>query len=152
MQQKGRHAHTRKGSDEAYKALNSAGLGVIICENASACSNPAEYEWRYVGKQEMLVPYNCNIAQLYRAQAPAKSKLPDHAAIRWEKHQVWIVDGILRRGESNILARRRFYLDEDSWLILLGEGYDNSGTMVKSFVLLHGAPPAAGRQGRWYSI
>jgi hypothetical protein len=71
---------------------------------------------------------------------------------RWEKHSVWVVEGTLQPGESNVLARRRFYIDEDSWCILLGEGYDIAGTMVKCYMLFKGTTPATGKQGRWYPL
>jgi len=149
MQQRNGPARIPKASDEAYETLNSAGLGMVICENTSACTNPDEYEWRHRGKREMLVPYNCTAVPL---QDLVEASFPDRDAIRWEKHRVWIVEGVLRRGESNVLARRRFYLDEDSWLILLGEGHDIDGTMVKSFVLYHGAAMETGKIGRWYAL
>ena len=88
---------------------------------------PDRYEWKLVGKREVLVPYNS-----YRLQDP-KLKYkdivtplhinPDHA--RYELHRVWVVDATLRAGERHTYKRRTFYLDEDSWQIVLMDQYDN---------------------------
>jgi hypothetical protein len=48
---------------------------------------------------------------------------PDH--LRYELHRVWIVDATLKKGERNIYKRRTFYIDEDSWQILVIDQYDN---------------------------
>jgi hypothetical protein len=88
---------------------------------------PDKYDWTLVGKKEIYVPYNA-----YRLQDPGvklKDILtplhmnPDHT--RYELHRVWIVDASLKKGERHIYKRRTFYIDEDSWQILLVDQYDN---------------------------
>jgi hypothetical protein len=145
--------HVRKALDEAFESQNSAANGSTdIDESSSFCSNPAEYDWKYIGKQEMLVPYNCGTVPFHDMGGLLPPKLSNPKIIRWEKHRVWVVEGVLQPGESNVLARRRFYIDEDSWCILLGEGYDIAGTMVKCYMLFKCVSPAARKQGRWYPI
>ncbi len=88
---------------------------------------PDKYDWKLVGKKEIYIPYNG-----YRLQDP-KLKYkdiitplhlnPEHA--RYELHRVWIVDATLKPGERHIYKRRVFYLDEDSWQIVLMDQYDN---------------------------
>jgi hypothetical protein len=145
-------SHVRNAPDDACEALNSAIDSIVnVDENTGFCRNPAEYDWKYLGKQEMLVPYNCDASSVQKPKLHNQSKFPDPNFVRWEKHRVWIVEGTLQPGESNMMARRRFYVDEDSWFILLGEGYDNAGTMTKFYVPYHGLIPATNMQGRWYS-
>jgi hypothetical protein len=88
---------------------------------------PDKYDWKLVGKKEIFVPYNA-----YRLQDPGvkfKDILtplhmnPDH--LRYELHRVWVVDATLKKGERNIYKRRTFYIDEDSWQILVIDQYDN---------------------------
>ena len=38
--------------------------------------------------------------------------------LRYELHRVWVVEADLRKGFSHPYAKRRFYIDEDSWQIL----------------------------------
>jgi hypothetical protein len=53
--------HVRRALDEAFKTQNDAGSGVAELNDVSCFySNPADYEWKHIGKQEMLVPYNCD--------------------------------------------------------------------------------------------
>ena len=46
-------------------------------------------------------------------------------------HRVWIIEGTLRKGSRHIYAKRRFYLDEDSWQIVLADEYDSRGELWK---------------------
>jgi hypothetical protein len=135
---------------EAYEALiaaaNSCGAdnGIYMF-----CGNPFEYIWQCVGKREIVVPYNC--APL-RIPICGETKLHAPGAVRGESHTVWIVEGTLRPGESNVLARRRFYIAEESWLIVSGEGYDMNGTLTQSYMLDHSSMPGASIFGRWYAL
>jgi hypothetical protein len=88
---------------------------------------PDKYDWKLVGKKEIYVPYNA-----YRLQDPTvkfKDILtplhmnPDY--LRYELHRVWVVDAVLKKGERHTYKRRTFYIDEDSWQILLVDQYDN---------------------------
>jgi len=145
--------HVRKALDEAFERQNSAANdGANIDESSSFCSNPAEYDWKYIGKQEMLVPYNCGTVPFHDMRDLLQPKFSNPKITRWEKHSVWVVEGTLQPGESNVLARRRFYMDEDSWCILLGEGYDIAGVMVKCYMFFKCTTQATRKQGRWYPI
>jgi len=98
------------------------------------------YEWKLVGKKEMLIPYNDNgFIGAKLDEAIAKNHLnPDK--VRWEKHRVWVVEANVAPGKRHAVPKRRYYLDEDSWLIALVDGYDAEGklwrtTQVTPFVV-----------------
>ena len=148
-----RQDYVREALDEAFggQKLMSSGASSID-EISSFCSNPAEYKWEYLGRKEMLIPYNSDAAPVDSVQHKMESGFPHTSKLRWEKHRVWIVEGTLRRGESNVLGRRRFYLDEDSWLILLGDGYDCAGTLVKCYILYKPAALSISKRGRWFAM
>ena len=85
------------------------------------------YDWTLVGKKEILVPYNG-----YKLDGPGvKHKeilTPQHINQdypRYELHRVWVVDATLKEGARHIYKRRVFYVDEDSWQILVVDQYDN---------------------------
>ncbi|MBL8513877.1 MAG: DUF1329 domain-containing protein [Betaproteobacteria bacterium] len=89
------------------------------------------YEWTLVGKKEIYVPYNS-----YRMTAPnvkyADLIKPGHLNqdfARYELHRVWVVDAKLKAGTSHIYSRRTFYIDEDSWNVLLIDKYDGRGAL-----------------------
>lgn len=91
------------------------------------------YDWKLAGKRELLVGYNAFKAQEYRANDGPDGLLhagavnPD--ALRYEVHRVWVVEATERGGKSHIFGVRRFYLDEDSWNIILVENYDRVGQL-----------------------
>ena len=89
------------------------------------------YTWKLVGKKEMYVPYNS-----YKLSEPslkyADLLKPGHLnqdLARYELHRVWVVEADLKPGTSHIYAKRRFYLDEDSWAILASDKYDGRGEL-----------------------
>lgn len=85
------------------------------------------YDWKLLGKQELYVPYNSyklvGNDLKYSDVLQAGHVNPDHA--RYELHRVWVVDATLKPGQSHIYKKRRFYIDEDSWAILVTDKYDN---------------------------
>ena len=153
MQHEKVQANARELLDAAFERQRmDASCIVDWNENHDLCCDLTQYEWSYMSKKEMLVPHSCAVmgSEIVRGAGSAASLKPPPT--RWEKRQVWIVEGALCRGESNILQRRRFYIDETSWLILLGEGYDNSGAIVKHFLLDSYMTARGSPQGKWYSL
>ena len=90
------------------------------------------YDWKLVGKQEMVVPYNTYALTYIKDPKPMTT--PNHLApefVRWEKHRVWVVEGTLKDGARHIYHKRRFYLDEDSWVALASDEYDARGQLYR---------------------
>ena len=89
--------------------------------------SPERYNWELTGKKEIYVPYNN-----YKISSPTlKYKdilTPLHINQdypRYELHRVWVVEATLKEGARHIYKRRTFYVDEDSWQILIVDQYDN---------------------------
>ena len=84
------------------------------------------YDWKLVGKRELYVPYNSY--QLHSDELSFSDILtprhinPDH--LRYELHRVWVVEATLAAGARHTYKRRTFYIDEDSWQILVADIYD----------------------------
>jgi hypothetical protein len=89
--------------------------------------SPERYDWKLVGKREIVVPYNAyrlHSNKLKNADILKPLHVnPEHA--RYELHRVWVVDATLKAGQRHIYKRRTFYVDEDSWQILVVDCYDN---------------------------
>lgn len=90
------------------------------------------YDFKLVGKKEMIVPYNtykflygCTSEQILQP----KHQNPD--CLRWEQHRVWVVEATLKPGKRHIYHKRTFYIDEDSWAVLLADSYDATGKMYR---------------------
>ncbi|MBI4627041.1 MAG: DUF1329 domain-containing protein [Verrucomicrobia bacterium] len=92
---------------------------------------PDRYEWKLVGKKELIVPYNSYRLHSNKTRSTDILK-PLHInqdLARYELHRVWVVDATLKSGTSHLYARRTFYIDEDSWQILAADQYDGRGQM-----------------------
>ena len=89
------------------------------------------YDFKLLGKKEMFIPYNNN--RMYTR--PTSEILgPTHGNPddqRYELHRVWVVEGTLKPGAHDIVARRRLYLDEDTWLAVYSNSWDDSGKLWK---------------------
>ncbi len=88
--------------------------------------SPERYDWTLVGRKEMLVPYND-----YKIHSSSlkytdilKPLHVDQSLVRYEMHRVWVVDANLKEGTRHIYKRRTFYIDEDSWQVLVVDCYD----------------------------
>ncbi len=89
--------------------------------------SPERYNWELMGRKEIYVPYNSY--KLHSDKLKYKDILtplhinPEYP--RYELHRVWVVEATLKEGMRHIYKRRTFYVDEDSWQILLVDQYDN---------------------------
>ena len=84
------------------------------------------YNWKLTGKQEIYIPYNAykligNNLKYSDVLRPGHLN-PEYP--RYELHRVWVVDATLKEGASHIYKRRTFYIDEDSWMIVVADKYD----------------------------
>jgi len=89
------------------------------------------YEFRIAGKKEMYVPYNNNRfygRPVHEVLGKAHANPDD---LRYELHRVWVIDGTLVSGKHDIVARRRIYLDEDTWLAVYSDAWDEHGKLLK---------------------
>ena len=96
------------------------------------------YDWNLVGKKELIVPYNIFKLSDKRLAVEhvlgARSIKPDF--MRYELHRVWIVEATLKPGMRHMYPKRTFYVDEDSWSVLLEDIYDSRGSLWR--VAVHG--------------
>jgi hypothetical protein len=89
------------------------------------------YEWQLIGKQELYIPYHSykfdepNLS--FKNLLPPKHMNPDY--MRYELHRVWVVDATLKEGQRHVYQKRRFYIDEDNWLIVASDAYDARGQL-----------------------
>ncbi|MDG3440829.1 MULTISPECIES: DUF1329 domain-containing protein [Nitrospirillum] len=118
----------RRAPNVAYDNPGTASDGLRTSDQLDVFNgSPDRYEWKLVGKKEMYVPYNAYQLQsdklTYDQLIKAKHINQDYA--RYELHRVWVVEGKLKSGTSHIYPRRTFYVDEDSWGILVADQYDS---------------------------
>jgi hypothetical protein len=133
----------RKDPNEAFDSPNPASNGIATVDESSCFyGNPSQYDWTYIEKKEMLVPYNSNKLIFHDLSKVMGSHFLNPELVRWEKHRVWVVEAKLHPGIRNVNSKRRLYIDEDSWFALLGEGYDGDGVMWKAYALYNQCEPS----------
>src|SRR5690606_11862117 len=106
---------------------NSSGLRTVD-QTDMYNGAPDQYEWTLVGKKEMYIPYNAyklHSGELKIADI-VKPRHINQELARYELHRVWVIEANVREGISHIYKKRRSYLDEDSWQIVLSEEYNRN--------------------------
>ncbi len=84
------------------------------------------YDWKLLGKRELYIPYN-NVKFFdrdLRYEDMIQPRYPRRDLVRYELHRVWVVEGTVKSNKRHTIPRRIFYIDEDSWLIAVVDGYD----------------------------
>ncbi|QJE71787.1 DUF1329 domain-containing protein [Aerophototrophica crusticola] len=122
----------RRAPNVGYDNPGTASDGLRTNDNFDMFSGaPDRYDWKLLGRQEMYVPYNSY--KLHSKEATYNQIIkPRHInqdLARYELHRVWVVEATLKQGTSHVYAKRRFYIDEDSWQILVADHYDGRGQM-----------------------
>ena len=89
------------------------------------------YDWKLLGKREMYIPYNSyKLSELgLKYSDMLKPGHINQDLARYELHRVWVVEGTLKPGTSHIYSKRTFYIDEDSWAVVLIDKYDGRGQL-----------------------
>ncbi|MDR3415503.1 MAG: DUF1329 domain-containing protein [Nevskia sp.] len=85
------------------------------------------YTYKLVGKQELYIPYD-SFALRDGTRFNDKTLFgADHLnpdARRYELHRVWKIEAEVRPGQRHSSPHRVFYLDEDTWAVVLVDMYD----------------------------
>ncbi|NNK31658.1 MAG: DUF1329 domain-containing protein [Xanthomonadales bacterium] len=116
----------------AYDSPSGATDGLHVSDMTDMFNGALDrFDWELKGKREMYVPYNS-----YRVHSNefdyddlVRPGHLDPSYMRYELHRVWVVEARLRDGNRHINSRRTYYLDEDSYQILLADHYDANGQL-----------------------
>lgn len=113
-----------------YPYFNVDGLATVD-QNDMYNGMVDRYDWKLIGKKEMLISYNnydlTNKSLKYTDIIKAGTINQDLP--RYEKHRVWIVQGTVKPGARHVYHKRVFMVDEDSWQIVHADLYDARGNL-----------------------
>ncbi|KNH45934.1 DUF1329 domain-containing protein [Pseudomonas lini] len=145
----------RRAPNIAYDTPDFVTSGVGLFDEAFMLFGPTDrYDLKLAGKKELIVPYNNNRAGLAKSDDLVKPNFLNPDLVRWEKHRVWVVEATLKSGKRHVVPHRTYYVDEDSWQILMVDGYDAQGKLGRqmySLTLLAPDLPALTAQVMWGS-
>lgn len=143
----------RRAPDLAYDNVSDGVDAMRVTDQYLGYNGATDrYDWKLVGKKEMYVPYNT-----YRI-GDKKLKYSDildkntvkSDLMRYELHRVWVVEATLKAGQKHIYGKRTFYLDEDSWMVLVEDAYDTRGQLWR--VGVHGFRQNYDAMVPWHSV
>lgn len=122
----------RRAPQVAYDGPGTASDGLRTSDNFDMYNGaPDRYNWKLLGKQELYIPYNSYKLD-DKSLTYADLVKPGHLAsepARYELHRVWKVEGTLKDGQRHIYSKRVFYVDEDTWGIMVADHYDGRGEL-----------------------
>ena len=124
----------RKLPNACCDAPTPAAAGVMSFDEIYTWTGRLDrFDWKIVGKKEMVIPYNGNKLMQPKTDAEVLGKghlNPEH--MRWEQHRVWVVEANLKPGQRHQAPKSRYYCDEDTWICVLGDRWDASGQLWKT--------------------
>lgn len=127
-------AKVLRAPDFAYDTPDPATGGIRTADMLDMFSGMLDrFDFTLVGRRSMYAPYNA-----YRMEAGnltiedfVWAVHPNPAFLRYELHRLWVVDAKLKPGFRHPFPERTYYLDEDSWQIVMAEHYAPDGTLAR---------------------
>ncbi|MFJ4452805.1 DUF1329 domain-containing protein [Pseudomonas sp. NPDC089392] len=122
----------RRSPDAEYDFPVSTSGGAMLYDEIYGFSGKQDrYDFKYVGKKEMIIPYN---NYDWASTSPDDLLQPNHPnpeAIRWELHRVHVVELTLKPGMRHVQPKRTLYYDEDILGAGMTDAWDASGKLAK---------------------
>ena len=122
----------RRAPNLFYDAPATAGDGLATYDMLDMFQGQTNrFEWELVGRREIYVPYNAYDLLAGGLSDTLRAGHLNPGLTRFERHRVWEVRATVKQGVRHQFASRTYYIDEDSWQILLAEHYDESGQIAR---------------------
>lgn len=123
--------------DIAYDTPSPTGGGAgNVDETAVWYGSLDRYDFKLVGKKELIIPYNnYKMRDPRQCRTDISTKTANHLnpdCVRWELHRVWVVEATLKPGKRNAYVRRTLYWDEDLPGVGISDNYDSAGQIYRS--------------------
>ncbi len=122
----------RRAPQVAYDGPGTASDGLRTSDNFDMYNgSPDRYDWKLIGKEERLIPYNSYrlASKDLKYDDVIKPGHINQNYTRYELHRVWHIEATLKQGTRHIYAKRVFYIDEDSWAAATIDHYDGRGEL-----------------------
>lgn len=128
----------RRAPNFAYDTPIAAYGGVLFWSDIFGYAGQMNrFDFKIVGEKEKLIPYNeFKLAnskyKLTNSNNPHRiigNHFLNPKDVRFEMHRVWIVDATRKPGVRDAYKKRRFYVDEDSWVVAEADGWDDNNKL-----------------------
>ncbi|MFL1453971.1 DUF1329 domain-containing protein [Marinobacter sp. GN3S48] len=123
----------RKSPNVGYDTPNFVASGAMYFDEVLGFFGALDrYDWKLVGKKELYIPYNNNRFFTFDDDEVYDNHHIKSDKVRWELHRVWVVEASVKQSERHAVPKRTFYLDEDSWMVAMVDGYDAEGRLWRT--------------------
>lgn len=120
----------RRAPSISYDTPDFVTSGIGFADEAFLLFGPnGRHDFKLVGKKEMYIIYNGNRAAAAKFKDLLTPNYMNPDLVRWELHRVYVVEATLKKGQRHAVPRRLYYIDEDSWQIMMIDGWDANGEM-----------------------
>lgn len=124
---------TRKLPNACCDTPTPATAGVMSFDELNVFGGRLDrFNWKLVGKKEIVIPYNDNKAMSGKDADLFSGNFLNPDMVRWELHRVWVVEANLKPGLRHVAPKGRYYVDEDTWTAVLGDRWDAKGQLWKT--------------------
>ncbi len=95
--------------------------------------SPDRFNWQLLESRTLYIPYNND--RLESKELKYKDLLqvghinPQHT--RYELHRVWVIRATLKDQWRHVYSQRDFYVDADSWSIVIADQYDKQNQLFR---------------------
>lgn len=124
----------RQAPEYGFDQPNGTGGFRTVDDDRLYNGTGVRYDWKIVGKKEVYVPYNnyklMSTSVKYKDLLTKGHANPDF--MRYELHRVWVLEATLKSGYRHQYAKRRLYLDEDSWIAVAADNFDAQGNLWRT--------------------
>ena len=120
----------RRAPDVAYDGVGNGSEGMITADQVDGFNGATDrYNWKLIGKKTLIIPYNTYKVGDKKVSYDEIVKIGsvNSSLMRFEHHRVWIVKATLKKGMRHIYNERIFYIDEDSWAVVMEEVFTKEG-------------------------
>ena len=143
----------RRAPDASHDATGRGSQGLITADQIDGFNGDLErFDWLLRGREVLIVPYNLD--RLDNKKISYETILGKNCVnaefLRFEFHRVWIVEARLKESSRHIYPKRIFYVDEDSWMVLMEDTYSTRGDLWR--VGLHGLIQQKEENFPWYRV
>lgn len=116
-----------------YDTVATSTGGLIVFDEINLQDGRMDrFDFTSLKPREIIVPFNTVKSQFLPAeQIDMKNHVnPDH--VRWELRRVYEVSAPLKPGARHVYQRKVFYIDQDSWVFVAYDSFDQSGRLYRT--------------------
>ncbi|WP_286943253.1 DUF1329 domain-containing protein [Acinetobacter sp. UBA6526] len=124
----------RRAPDITYDTLTTAGGGIVTVDSYGGFNGAQDkYDWKYEGKQTMIVPINNDDLANNAIEDVFTPNHPNMDMVRFEERDVHIIHATLKPGQRHLYASRTFYfLDGQPGMLVYHDAYDDNQDLMRA--------------------